>query len=68
MESIKTDYWRGQRLLSPPPSPQKNIGGGVQPVPMHMGYGGGGGAQPVPMHMGYGVTMIQSFLNLGEFW
>ena len=51
MESIKTDYWRGQRLLSPIPS-KKYIGGGVQPV---------------PMHMGYGVTMIQSFLNLGEF-
>ena len=42
-----------KRLLSPP-SPQKKYWGG--------------GVQPVPMHMGYGVTMIQSFLNLGEFW
>ena len=46
----------GAKGYSPPPSPQKNIGGG------------GGGVQPVPMHMGYGVTMIQSFLNFGEFW
>ena len=46
----------GAKGYSPPPPPplKKNIGGG--------------GVQPVPMHMGYGVTMIQSFLNLGEFW
>ena len=41
-------------LFSPPPPLKKILGGG--------------GVQPVPMHMGYGVTMIQSFLNLGEFW
>ena len=44
----------GAKGYSAPPPLQKIIGGG--------------GVQPVPMHMGYGVTMIQSFLNLGEFW